>query len=102
MMAPYEQTIHGRQNMSDQNFLDVLEDLIKMVVEPAASSTDQTGTFPRSAVAALGSAGLLGLTSVGSRVQGAKPVVGKLVVASTEGPSRAAHDLSSKSLSHHK
>ena len=49
--------------MSDQNFLDVLEDLIKTVVEPAASSTDQTGTFPRSAVAALGSAGLLGLTS---------------------------------------
>jgi hypothetical protein len=45
---------------------------------------------------------LLGLTSVGSCIQGAKPVVGKLVVAGTEGPSRAAHDLSSKSLSHHK
>jgi alkylation response protein AidB-like acyl-CoA dehydrogenase len=43
--------------------LDVLEELISSVVEPAAAEVDATGTFPRAAVAALGDCGLLGLLS---------------------------------------
>lgn len=43
--------------------LDVLEELITTVVEPAAAEVDATGTFPRLAVTALGEGGLLGLTS---------------------------------------
>lgn len=49
--------------MTAPNFLDVLEELIKTVVEPAAADVDATGTFPRAAVSALGEAGLLGLLS---------------------------------------
>jgi isovaleryl-CoA dehydrogenase len=43
--------------------LDVLEELIETVVEPAAADVDANGTFPRAAVRALGEAGLLGLLS---------------------------------------
>jgi alkylation response protein AidB-like acyl-CoA dehydrogenase len=44
-------------------FLDVLEEIIRSVVEPAAADVDATGTFPRAAVTALGERGLLGLLS---------------------------------------
>ena len=42
--------------MTAPAFLDVLEELISTVVEPAAADVDATGTFPRAAVTALGSA----------------------------------------------
>jgi alkylation response protein AidB-like acyl-CoA dehydrogenase len=45
------------------NFLDVLEELITTVIEPAAADIDTNGTFPREAVTALGERGLLGLLS---------------------------------------
>jgi isovaleryl-CoA dehydrogenase len=44
-------------------FLDVLEEIIRSVVEPAAADVDATGTFPRAAVTVLGERGLLGLLS---------------------------------------
>ena len=47
--------------MSAGPFLDVLEEIITQVVEPAAADVDATGTFPRASVTALGQAGLLGL-----------------------------------------
>ena len=56
--------------MTAPTFLDVLEELIETVVEPAAADVDAHGTFPRAAVSALGGAGLLGLlnsTEVGGR-----------------------------------
>ena len=43
--------------------LDVLEELITTTVDPAAAEVDATGAFPRAAVTALGSQGLLGLLS---------------------------------------
>jgi isovaleryl-CoA dehydrogenase len=49
--------------MTATPFLDVLEDLINTVVEPAARQVDATGSFPRAAVTALGQRGLLGLLS---------------------------------------
>jgi isovaleryl-CoA dehydrogenase len=49
--------------MTAPSFLDVLEELITSVVEPAATDVDVHGTFPRAAVTALGEAGLLGLLS---------------------------------------
>jgi alkylation response protein AidB-like acyl-CoA dehydrogenase len=49
--------------MTANPFLDVLEEIVKTDVEPAAASVDANGTFPRAAVSALGRAGLLGLTS---------------------------------------
>lgn len=49
--------------MTAPTFLDVLEELIDTVIEPAAAETDRTGTFPRAAVTALGERGLLGLLS---------------------------------------
>jgi isovaleryl-CoA dehydrogenase len=49
--------------MSAGPFLDVLEEIVTQVVEPAAPDVDATGTFPRAAVTALGQAGLLGLVS---------------------------------------
>ena len=49
--------------MSASPFLDVLEEIVTQVVEPAAADVDATGTFPRAAVTALGQAGLLGLIS---------------------------------------
>ena len=49
--------------MTTTSVLDVLEELIPTVVEPAAPDVDAHGTFPRAAVDALGRAGLLGLLS---------------------------------------
>ena len=49
--------------MTDGSFLDVLEELIRTVVDPAAADVDTNGTFPRPAVTALGERGLLGLLS---------------------------------------
>lgn len=49
--------------MTEPSFLDVLEEIITTVVEPAATDVDTAGTFPRAAVTALGEAGLLGLIS---------------------------------------
>ena len=46
-----------------QNYLDTLEPIITDVIAPAAAQIDQTGVFPRAAIAALGEAGLLGLVS---------------------------------------
>jgi isovaleryl-CoA dehydrogenase len=56
--------------MTEGSVLDVLEELITTVVEPAATDVDASGTFPRASVDALGEAGLLGLlssTEVGGR-----------------------------------
>jgi alkylation response protein AidB-like acyl-CoA dehydrogenase len=47
--------------MTTPTFLDVLEELIETVIEPAAADVDTSGTFPRAAVTALGEKGLLGL-----------------------------------------
>lgn len=44
-------------------YLDTLEKVIGEAVAPNAVEIDQTGAFPRQAVEALGSAGLLGLVS---------------------------------------
>lgn len=44
-------------------YLTALEQIIADVVEPAASVTDQSGSFPHAAIEALGAAGLLGLIS---------------------------------------
>ncbi|HEV8623695.1 MAG TPA: acyl-CoA dehydrogenase family protein [Acidimicrobiia bacterium] len=43
--------------------LDALERVIADVVAPAATTTDEQGTFPSAAVEALGEAGILGLTA---------------------------------------
>jgi alkylation response protein AidB-like acyl-CoA dehydrogenase len=51
--------------MTAPPFLEVLEELIETVVEPAATDVDANGTFPRAAVRALGEADLLGLLSSG-------------------------------------
>ncbi|HEV7679596.1 MAG TPA: acyl-CoA dehydrogenase family protein [Candidatus Dormibacteraeota bacterium] len=45
------------------SYLDTVEPVIAEVVEPAAADVDRDGTFPRTAVQALGRAGLLGLVS---------------------------------------
>lgn len=49
--------------MTETPILDVLEELITSVVDPAAADIDTSGTFPRSALTAFGEAGLLGLLS---------------------------------------
>jgi len=49
--------------MTANPVLDVLEEIIEKTVEPAAADVDATGAFPRAAVSALGTAGLLGLMS---------------------------------------
>ncbi len=49
--------------MTTPSFLDVLEEIITTVVDPAAADVDATGTFPRAAVVAMGDRGLLGLLS---------------------------------------
>lgn len=56
-----------------QTYSDILEKIANDVIAPAAIEVDQTGTFPRAAVEALGKAGLLGLISapeVGGMGQG--------------------------------
>lgn len=49
--------------MTDTSFLDVLEEIVTRLVEPAAADVDRTGDFPRAAITALGERGLLGLIS---------------------------------------
>ncbi|HEX7096472.1 MAG TPA: acyl-CoA dehydrogenase family protein, partial [Acidimicrobiales bacterium] len=49
--------------MTATDVLEVLEEITTSVVEPNAPDVDATGAFPREAIEALGSAGLLGLTS---------------------------------------
>jgi alkylation response protein AidB-like acyl-CoA dehydrogenase len=44
-------------------YLETLEQVIAYVVAPSAVEIDQTGAFPRAALGALGTAGLLGLIS---------------------------------------
>jgi alkylation response protein AidB-like acyl-CoA dehydrogenase len=46
-----------------RGYLDELDRVISDVIAPAAAEIDQTGTFPRRAIEALGAAGLLGLIS---------------------------------------
>src|SRR5262245_35112957 len=48
---------------ADDSYLDALDPIIKDVIVPAAEEIDQSGTFPRVAIEALGRAGLLGLIS---------------------------------------
>src|SRR5436305_12774045 len=57
----HEPAPERRSNVSAPAFLDVLEELIKTVVEPSAADVDANGTFPRAAVSALAEADLLGL-----------------------------------------
>ncbi len=45
-----------------QSALDTLEPIVQSVIAPSAASVDQAGEFPSAGLAALGSAGLLGLT----------------------------------------
>jgi len=49
--------------MTAQPFLEVLEEIVADIVEPAAADVDSNGIFPRAAVTALGEHGLLGLLS---------------------------------------
>ena len=49
--------------MTAEQALDVLEGIIGTVIEPRAAMVDETASFPREAVDALGKAGLLGLIS---------------------------------------
>ncbi len=49
--------------MSKTDYKTALEKIIKEVVAPAATEVDQTASFPRAALEALGEAGLLGLIS---------------------------------------
>lgn len=44
-------------------YLAKLDTIIRDIIEPSAIAVDRDGTFPRSAIRALGEAGLLGLTS---------------------------------------
>ncbi|MFL6275389.1 MAG: acyl-CoA dehydrogenase family protein [Blastocatellia bacterium] len=48
---------------ADNSYLDTLDQIIKNLIAPAAEEIDQSGTFPRVAIEALGRAGLLGLIS---------------------------------------
>jgi alkylation response protein AidB-like acyl-CoA dehydrogenase len=48
---------------ADNAYLDPLDQIIKDVIAPAAEEIDQSGTFPRAALEALGQAKLLGLIS---------------------------------------
>ncbi len=44
-------------------YLETLEQVVQKVIVPAATTIDETGSFPRAGIDALGSAGLLGLIS---------------------------------------
>jgi len=46
-----------------QSYLDTLEPIVAEVVAPSAVDIDATGAYPRTALQALGKAGLLGLVS---------------------------------------
>lgn len=73
--------------MTAESFLDVLEEIVRNVVEPAAADVDRTGSFPRAAVTALGERGLLGLMSspevggLGKGLAEASQVVRRLAAA---------------------
>ena len=73
--------------MTAQPFLEVLEEIVADIVEPAAADVDSNGTFPRAAVTALGEHGLLGLLSatevggVGGSLGDAAQVVRRLAAA---------------------
>ncbi len=56
-------------NVDVRTVLERLEDVVVGVVEPAASTVDRDGVFPRSAIDALAASGLLGLVS-GTEVGG--------------------------------
>ena len=49
--------------MTASSVLDVLEEIISSVVDPAAAEVDAAAEFPRAAVTALGERGVLGLMS---------------------------------------
>jgi alkylation response protein AidB-like acyl-CoA dehydrogenase len=49
--------------MSKTDYKDALDDIIKKTIAPGAAEIDQTASFPRPALDALGKAGLLGLIS---------------------------------------
>src|SRR5690242_747149 len=58
---------------SIQTYSDALEKIANDVIAPSAIDIDQTGSFPRASIDALGKAGLLGLISsaeVGGAGQG--------------------------------
>ncbi len=60
------------------SYLETLETIAVEVIRPAAAEIDQTGTFPRAAMNALGESGLLGLISapeVGGARQGLRGAV---------------------------
>lgn len=67
--------------------LEALENIVVSVVEPAAEAVDRDALFPRSAVTALGQAGLLGLISsaeaggLGGSLADASAVVSRLARA---------------------
>jgi alkylation response protein AidB-like acyl-CoA dehydrogenase len=73
--------------MTASAFLDVLEETITTVIEPAAADVDTNGVFPRPAVTALGENGLLGLLSatdvggLGGSLAEAAQVVRRLAAA---------------------
>ncbi len=73
--------------MTAPAFLDVLEEIVTEVVEPAAADVDARGAFPVAAVSALGSRGLLGLLSatdvggLGGSLEDAAKVVRRLAAA---------------------
>jgi alkylation response protein AidB-like acyl-CoA dehydrogenase len=49
--------------ISSSSYLDALKPVITETIAPLAAEIDQTGTYPRAALDALGKAGLLGLVS---------------------------------------
>src|SRR5215210_5022511 len=51
------------ESRSGVSYLDDLDPIIRDTIAPAAHDVDQSGTFPRAAIDALGRAGLLGLVS---------------------------------------
>ena len=51
--------------MNEPSVLGVLEEIIESVVEPAAADVDRNGSFPRSAVTALGERGLRATWMIG-------------------------------------
>jgi alkylation response protein AidB-like acyl-CoA dehydrogenase len=63
----------ARSLTSVPKYLEMLEKVVSEVISPAAADVDQSGSFPRASMEALGKAGLLGLISaeeVGGMGQG--------------------------------
>ena len=69
--------------------LETLDNIVLSIVEPAAEAVDREAIFPRSAIRALGEAGLLGLISspevggLGGSLADASSVVSRLAQACT-------------------